>query len=298
MMTLTRSFTMSLCLLLVLLPVAVSANFDGAIKITAPETVGIGQPFLVHFTFPSSVKDLEVQWNGHSLHPAIESEGGNFSSTVLLGTSLTTNSAIYPLDIKGVFNGTIVHEQRKIKIVTHKYQRETLSVEPSKIKPPKSVSERINKERELLLEAIRTISPKRMWTAPFSLPVKGKMLSRFGLYRVFNKDVKRRHKGLDFRAYLGTPICAIAPGKVVLVGDFYFAGNCVLIDHGNGVVSMSVHMSKVLVKEGNFVNRGQKIGLSGSTGRATGAHLHLSVFAQGVSIDPEPLFKMSESDFK
>jgi murein DD-endopeptidase MepM/ murein hydrolase activator NlpD len=116
------------------------------------------------------------------------------------------------------------------------------------------------------------------------------MLSRFGLRRTFNNETKRRHTGLDFRAPAGTPIEAIAAGRVVLVGEFYLPGNTVVIDHGNGVVSMAMHLSEVLVAAGDRVARGQVYGRSGATGRVTGAHLHLSVSVQGVAVDPAPLF--------
>jgi len=82
----------------------------------------------------------------------------------------------------------------------------------------------------------------------------------------------------------------MAPGTVLLVGNFYYAGNCAFIDHGNGLVSLSCHMSKVLIKKGDIVESGQKIGLSGATGRVNGAHLHLATFVQGKVVDPEPFF--------
>ncbi len=98
---------------------------------------------------------------------------------------------------------------------------------------------------------------------------------------------------MDFRASLGTPVCSIAPGKVVLTGhNYYYGGNCVYVDHGNGVVSAYQHLSEILVKEGERVQRGHAIGRAGASGRVTGAHLHLSVYANGVNIDPAPLFRM------
>lgn len=157
---------------------------------------------------------------------------------------------------------------------------------------------RIKRERKLIRAAIGTVSPERYWELPFTRPAKGKMLSRFGLHRVFNGNVKARHTGLDFRAWLGTPLYAVASGKVVLTGHFYYAGNAVFIDHGNGLVSMSCHMSKILVKQGDMVKAGQRIGLSGATGRVTGAHLHLGLFVLGKPVDPELLFDGKlESEF-
>ena len=262
--------------------------------IDIPHTVGIGQPFLVRLAFPYLVDAMEITWNERSVKPTVSHENGSSHAIALLGTRLKMEPCRMPIQITVAFNGqTEVYEQ-EITIVPHEYQEEALSLEPRLVTPPEEVKDRIHGERELALQAINTVSPDRMWEVPFSLPVKGKMLSRFGLYRVYNGDVRARHKGLDFRAYLGTPVSSIAPGKVVLVGDFYFAGNCVYIDHGNGVVSNYVHLSSVSVQEGDILHAGQEIGLSGSTGRATGAHLHLGVFVQGVCVDPEPLFTLGE----
>jgi murein DD-endopeptidase MepM/ murein hydrolase activator NlpD len=88
---------------------------------------------------------------------------------------------------------------------------------------------------------------------------------------------------------MGNPIKCAADGEVILVGDHYYAGNSVYVDHGNGVVSMYFHLSKPIVKEGDRVQRGQAIGLSGMSGRATGPHLHFSVSVLGRLVDPEPL---------
>ena len=107
-----------------------------------------------------------------------------------------------------------------------------------------------------------------------------------------------RHTGLDFRALKGTPIHTIAAGEIILVGAFYFPGNFVMVDHGNGVVSFYCHMSKITVKRGEHVISGQQIGLSGSTGRATGAHLHLSMYANGRVIDPEPFFNSTIDSYE
>lgn len=275
------------------LPAFGSDSLDNSIKIDTPETVGVGQPFLVRLFFPQKVDEIEVFWLGHSVRPTINEEGGASSAVALLGAGLKIEPALHPLEVKAHSNGKTYRLQKQVNVVPHEYQRETLSVEPKLINPPHSELKRIERERELSLNAINSVSPQRLWQVPFSPPVKGKKLSRFGLHRVFNGESKRRHRGLDFRAYLGTPIHPIAPGKVILVGDFYYAGNCVYIDHGNGVISASVHLSKVFVEVGDSVELNQKIGLSGATGRATGAHLHLSVFTQGLSIDPEPLFTMA-----
>lgn len=281
-----------LCLLLQTAP----ASAESGMEIAVPKTIGVGQPFLATFSLPPGSEDLRIFWNGRSIPTDIREQDGRLKAVSLLGVGLKAMPGLYSLEWEVRLNNENRRFRKLIRAVPFAYQKETLSVAPKMIKPPASELERIRRERERSREVINSMSEGRKWHAPFSLPVKGKMLSRFGLYRTFNGEAKRRHWGLDFRAYLGTPIHSIAPGTVVLVGNHYYAGNCVFIDHGNGVISMSVHMSKVLVKEGQEIRRGQKIGLSGSTGRSTGAHLHLSVFAQGVAVDPEPLFLMNEDE--
>jgi len=282
-----------LLLLLLILPAKVwAANM---INIVVPDKVGVGKPFLVHITSQNPMKNLTVSWNDKTVKPSVTENDGQFKAMAILGVGLKSEIGEYPLIIIVNQLGSTQQFSNPITVVNSDFQNESLIIDPSLVTPPKEVKERIQIERKATLEALNTISVQRHWTIPFSRPVKGKMLSRFGLHRIFNGETKRRHKGLDFRAWEGTPINCMAAGHVILVGKFYFAGNCVFIDHGNGLVSFSGHMSKVLVKKGDFVVSGQNIGLSGATGRVSGAHLHLSVFTLGMAIDPEPFFDGSLS---
>lgn len=292
-----RFFRTFICALLLLLCLTLTAGAEGPFIVRVPESTSVGQPFLATVSSDSDLEDVEIFWDGRSVSPVVEERNGRPVAVALFGTGLYAKHGFHAMDVEARVNGERRRVRKLIRVGDHEYQKESLHVAPHMIKPLPETMARIKRERELSKKALATVSPERHWKAPFSLPVKGKMLSRFGLHRTFNGDTKRRHWGLDFRAYLGTPIRSIAPGKVILVGNFYYAGNCVFLDHGNGVISMSVHMSKVLVKEGQMIKRGQKIGLSGSTGRSTGAHLHLGVFAQGVAVDPEPLFTIQEDGF-
>lgn len=290
-----RHFLRALMLALILTCCLPLAGHAGPFIITAPETAGVGQPFLARVTSPRELTDVVIHWDGRSVDVAVMERQGASVSLALLGTGLYAKHGLYALEVEAGVDGERRRMRKLVRVGDHEYQKEALRVAPRMVKPPKKYHAKIRREREMAKKALATVSGERLWKAPFSLPVAGKKLSRFGLHRTFNGNTKRRHWGLDFRAYLGTPIRSIAPGRVILVGnDFYYAGNCVYLDHGNGVISVSMHMSRVLVKEGDMVEGGQKIGLSGSTGRSTGAHLHLSVFAQGVSVDPEPLFEMQE----
>ena len=120
----------------------------------------------------------------------------------------------------------------------------------------------------------------------FILPVNGPISSPFGKRRFFNDQPRRPHSGTDIAAPIGTPILASASGSVILVGDFFFNGRLVVIDHGEGVKTMYNHMDAIDVVEGQVIQQGEPIGTVGATGRVTGPHLHFGVILNGASIDP------------
>jgi murein DD-endopeptidase MepM/ murein hydrolase activator NlpD len=109
---------------------------------------------------------------------------------------------------------------------------------------------------------------------------------------VFNQEVRSRHQGLDYAAPAGTPVHAVNRGTVILARPLYFEGNCVVVDHGQGLLSLYLHLSEFRVKEGDEVESGQLIGLSGGSGRASGPHLHLAIRWQGVYLNPAILMKL------
>jgi hypothetical protein len=134
---------------------------------------------------------------------------------------------------------------------------------------------------------------KRHWRAAqdtdlaFILPVEGELAGRFGVHRFFNEEPRAPHAGLDVAVERGTPVKASAQGAVLAVDDYFFNGKTIFVDHGNGLITMYCHLDRVDVKTGEAVSKGQLIGLSGKTGRATGPHLHWSVVLNGAMVDPE-----------
>ena len=273
-----------------LLPGLAWGKAQPMVDIRVPEAAGVGKPFLAVVSSWYPLENVRVRWNGTEVRPEVTRTGERSVAPVLLGIGLFGETGTYPVEVTASIWGHERTFSTDMTIVESTWGRETLRVAPKMVKPPPEAQARIERERELFRAAVNTVSDTRHWVLPFTRPAKGKMLSRFGLHRVFNGDTKGRHTGLDFRAWLGTPLYAMAAGRVVLTGSFYYAGNAVLIDHGNGLVSLSAHMSKMLVREGDVVEAGQTIGLSGATGRVTGAHLHLGVFVQGQVVDPELFF--------
>jgi murein DD-endopeptidase MepM/ murein hydrolase activator NlpD len=166
------------------------------------------------------------------------------------------------------------------------YRTQTLKVAPAMVNPSPENEARIAKEQEKVRAALETFSPDIPATLRLVPPVPGPRSSSFGLRRVFNGEARRPHSGMDIAAPTGTPIKAPLAGRIIDVGNYYFNGGNVIIDHGQGLTTMYCHLSRIGVTVGQEVKRGEVIGAVGATGRVTGPHLHWGVSLSGVMVDP------------
>lgn len=175
------------------------------------------------------------------------------------------------------------------------YPVERLTVAPTFGRPPDSVlAARIRRESDRATAvAVSSHDTPRLWTRPFLRPRDSRITSGFGRGREFNGTVTSRHMGTDFAGATGAPVRAANRGVVRVVGRFYYGGNVVYVDHGAGLTSAYLHLSRQLVAEGDTVERGQVIGRVGATGRVTGPHLHLIVRYGRVTVDPLSLFSIA-----
>lgn len=167
----------------------------------------------------------------------------------------------------------------------YKEQRITLK-NTRQVNPLPEDLKRINRELAEQTAAYRTFSPGTPSNLVLDKPVNGPLSSPFGLRRFFNGEERNPHSGLDFAVPAGTPIKSPAAGKVILIGNYFFNGNTVFVDHGQGFISMFCHMSKIDVKLGDAVPRGGVVGRVGATGRATGPHMHWNVSLNDARVDP------------
>ncbi len=156
----------------------------------------------------------------------------------------------------------------------------------SQVNPDPAQLARIERELKEQTDAYAHFSPRQPSNLLFDRPVPGRQSSPFGVRRFFNGEERNPHSGLDFAASTGTPIKAPAAGQVILVGDYFFNGKTVFVDHGQGLISMFCHLSAIDVDLGQEVARGGVLGKVGSTGRATGPHLHWNVSLNGSRVDP------------
>jgi murein DD-endopeptidase MepM/ murein hydrolase activator NlpD len=151
---------------------------------------------------------------------------------------------------------------------------------------------RIEADRKLKKEAFSHEIPAAEWSGGFDVPVDTKPSEGFGTRRTFNGQLASIHRGMDYHAAPGTPVMAANSGVVILARELYYEGNCVIINHGQQFMTMYLHLSRMDVKEGDKVEKGQEVGLSGATGRATGPHLHVAVRWQNAYLDPAQLWAL------
>ena len=160
-------------------------------------------------------------------------------------------------------------------------------VPPATVNPPPAIAERIEREQAMVVAARERDDDRADFVQSFVWPVQGRISGRFGNQRVYNGSPKSPHSGMDIAVPQGTPVLAPAAGIVTFANaDLYLTGGTVLLDHGHGVSSNFLHLSRIDVKVGDRVEQGQVIGAVGATGRATGPHLHWGMNWFDVRIDP------------
>jgi murein DD-endopeptidase MepM/ murein hydrolase activator NlpD len=237
------------------------------------------------------VTHLTGNWLGHEL--AFSFDPRTKTWFALAGASLETKPGSYPIQLHADnIDGRAISVEKGIAVQRQRYPRVLLKV-PGRYTAPSAEEQReIEEDKKTKEEAFKTLSAEREWQGSFAPPVEAEISDVFGVQRVFNGAVQSTHQGLDFRIPAGTPVAAVNRGQVILARPLFFEGNCVVIDHGQGLLTLYLHLSKFSVKEGDVVKKGQQIGVSGGTGRATGPHLHLAVRWQGVYLNPQVLLAL------
>jgi murein DD-endopeptidase MepM/ murein hydrolase activator NlpD len=206
------------------------------------------------------------------------------SYTAVIGLPLATKPGTHTLNIKDAA-GKVV--SRKFTVTDKTYQSQHITIKNKRmVNPEKRDMERIGREQRQIKKALASWHEHPPETLRFLLPVEGPVSSPFGLRRFFNEQARKPHSGLDLAAAEGTPIKAPASGRIADTGDFFFNGNTVFIDHGQGLVTMYCHLSRIDVEPGQEVATGEVIGAVGKTGRVTGAHLHWGVSLNDARVDP------------
>ena len=288
-----RHATTITCALFLSAAPAKAANWTATAR---PVRLVNGAPVLFQVKPPAKLDALTGTWLGHQITFSY-----NPSTKIwfaLAGISIETTPGKYQLALRGEPsaakpNGKLAFS-RQFAVARAKYPqiKVPLSVEKKFTEPSPEQQAQIAEGVKVKEDYLNRVTPEREWDGNFAAPVDAATSDVFGSQRIFNGVAQRPHFGLDYRVHTGTPVAAINSGTVLLARFLYFEGNCVVIDHGQGLLSLYFHLSEFRVKEGEVVKRGQEIALSGGTGRATGPHLHVAVRWQGTYLDPARLMQL------
>lgn len=201
----------------------------------------------------------------------------------VVGIPLKSKAGQHSIQVKSAEKTT----ELNFDIVDKEYPAQYITIKNKRmVNPNPDDVKRISSERPAINKALNTWTEQPVEDLLFTLTVQGRLSSPFGLKRFFNKQPKNPHSGLDIAAPTGTTIAAPAPGMVINTGSYYYNGNTVFLDHGQGLVTGYFHMSKITVKAGQIVEQGTKLGEVGETGRVTGPHLHWNVYLNKTKVDP------------
>ena len=257
-----------------------------------PAVVQAGSPELIRVEAPDAV-GVDGEWLGRKLEFFRGRDGRAWFA--LAGVDVEAPVGPSTLRITVRLSGGVRDLSRTVPIHPAHYRTSSLTVAPQFVEPGPEALKQIEADLLLKENIFAATAPEPLWSANFRAPVAAPPTDSFGTRRTFNGKLASIHKGMDFRAATGTPVRAANSGVVVLARPLYYEGNCVVIDHGLGLYTISMHLSRINVHEGQHVSTSEPIGLSGATGRVTGPHLHWAVRWQNAYLDPAKLLAMDLS---
>jgi murein DD-endopeptidase MepM/ murein hydrolase activator NlpD len=270
-----------------------------AARVAEPEVdvpqapVSQGDVFLVTLRQLPPGARVDGSWQGRALSFVAVSA---IESVALVGVDYRTPPGRYALTLRLRARGRTPDVWRRIvEIAAKDFGVQRLTLPRSMVYLDKPTLARVRREAALLSALWPKRTRETYWRGAFVLPVPGEVTTPFGIGRIINGEPRSAHSGVDLRAALGEEVRATNGARVVLIGDFYFSGRTVVLDHGLGVYSMYFHLSEVRVTLGALVDRGDVVGLAGSTGRSTGPHLHWGVRLAGARVDPFALVRATSA---
>ena len=247
----------------------------------SPETVNPGDVFIVSINADS----VPVAKFNNIFIPLRRLSENKFIG--IISTDIDTKPGRYQINVKSDVNKKTIN----INVKEHKFKVTYLTLPPQKVFPSKKDLIRAEKEAAILSNIFEKVNPP-LWYGKFTKPLNNNISTEFGVKRIMNKEKVSFHKGIDIRGKSGEKVHAINKGRVVLADNLFFGGNTVILDHGQGIYSIYMHLSKINVSKGEIVKQGQIVGLVGATGRATGPHLHFGIKVAGIDANPVSLFNL------
>jgi murein DD-endopeptidase MepM/ murein hydrolase activator NlpD len=260
-----------------------------------PKKITQGDAILLMLSCPDPTQSILGEWRGKTFSFYREKNRAVFSSLIGIDLEEIPGKKTIILNIHGVKGNS---SQMPVNFTVSKkdfpVQRLTL---PSNMVflSPDSLA-RVKREKASVDRLWDLPAVEKKWKKTFIMPVRGTVLSPFGVRRFINNAPRSPHTGIDLRAKAGTPVLASSDGIVAMISELFFAGKAVFLDHGMGIITMYFHLSEVHVKESEKVAQGQILGRVGQTGRASGPHLHWGVRIHGNRIDPLSLVHVFKNE--
>jgi murein DD-endopeptidase MepM/ murein hydrolase activator NlpD len=213
----------------------------------------------------------------------------------LAGIDLSTKAGTYRVAVEADRTGlnALLRGTRSIRVTPRPFPVRRLQVASKFVEPSEDDRLRIVRDAERL-ESIFRMPSMLMWDGNFLRPLMGPVTSNFGARSVFNGERRAPHAGIDFDDQIGTPVMSPSAGRIVLADNLFFTGGTIIIDHGQGLLSLFAHLSELAALEGEDVVPGSVVGFVGATGRVTGPHLHWAVRLNGARVDPLSVIEMAK----
>jgi murein DD-endopeptidase MepM/ murein hydrolase activator NlpD len=212
----------------------------------------------------------------------------------LAGADLETQPGTYDLTVTAVMvGGRVMHSVKKVDIGAATFRSGAVDVPQNFVEPDAASKKQIAADEVLKKRAFSHFIAAPEWSGDFVTPVKAKPTESFGMTRVFNEELTSTHRGTDFPVNEGAPVVVSNSGTVVLAKELFYEGNCVIVDHGQRLFTIYMHLSKIEVKARDKLGKSERLGLSGQTGRVTGPHLHMGVRWNGAYLDPTKLLGLT-----
>jgi murein DD-endopeptidase MepM/ murein hydrolase activator NlpD len=253
----------------------------------SPVHLQSGSPVLFKVELDKPTSTLQGKWLDHAITFTKAAQGNTWYA--LAGIGVQREPGTYALELTA---GQDHHVTRQVVVSPAHYRTSTLHVEEKYAAPDAEILKRVAAEKVIKDAAFAHQAAEPLWKGNFRSPVPFTPTDSFGTRRMFNGELASIHRGTDFHAPSGTPVLAANDGVVIIAQGMFYEGNLVVIDHGLGLSTEYMHLSKIEVTAGEHVHKGQRLGLSGATGRVTGPHLHLGVRWQGMYVDAVLLLGM------
>jgi murein DD-endopeptidase MepM/ murein hydrolase activator NlpD len=282
----------TLLLLFLALPLVKAQSSPGFQGISwSPVRLESGSPVLFKIELDKAAGGVQGTWLNHPITFTKAPDGNAWYA--LAGIDVEQAPGSYALDlIAAEANGQQWHAARQVTVLPAHYKTTTLHVEQKYVAPDAATQKLIAADKVIKDAAFAHQASEPLWKGSFRSPVPFSPTDSFGTRRMFNGELASIHRGTDFHASSGTPVVAANDGVVIIAQGMFYEGNLVVIDHGQNFSTQYMHLSKIEVQVGEHVHKGQRLGLSGATGRVTGPHLHFGVRWQGMYVDAVLLLGM------